>query len=99
MNTIEDAYISASTAKARGWTDSLIAELLGEPDAKADNPYSRWTQMSLYSLDRVQESEKDQRWIDRQKKRKHPRHILDSMHVYTVDGYLKSDSEFRCTTY
>jgi hypothetical protein len=87
MNAIEEAYISASTAKARGWTDSLIAELLGPPDAKADNPYSRWTQMSLYSLDRVQESEKDPRWIDCQKKRKHYRPVLDSMHVYTADGY------------
>jgi hypothetical protein len=54
------------TLVARGWTDALIAEFLGEPDAFATNPHYRTgPKMRLYDLSRVLEAEKREDFIAR----------------------------------
>jgi hypothetical protein len=89
MNTLNEAlYISRATVRSRGWTDTLITEILGECDVEADNPHSRWTRMHLYRLDRVEAAEQNERWIQYQCKRTRPRRLTESVHVYTAEGVL-----------
>ena len=47
--------VTLSTVKKRGWTDAMVREVLGDPDATAPNPHYRsvGAPMRLYYLDRV----------------------------------------------
>lgn len=47
--------VTLSTVKSRGWTEAMVREVLGEPDATAPNPHYRsaGAPMRLYYLDRV----------------------------------------------
>ena len=50
--------ITLSTLKQRGWTEAMIRDVLGNPDALAPNPhYSKGAPMKLYTLQRVVEAE------------------------------------------
>ena len=51
--------VTLSTVKQRGWTEAMVREVLGEPDATAPNPHYRsaGAPMRLYYLDRVVEAE------------------------------------------
>ena len=50
--------ITLSTLKQRGWTEAMIRDVLGDPDALAPNPhYSKGAPMKLYTLQRVVEVE------------------------------------------
>jgi hypothetical protein len=61
--TRADTYITKSTIKGRGWTDSLIAQFLKNPDKEAPNPhYEAGPPMRLYSLARVQRVEATERF-------------------------------------
>ena len=62
MNTQPDAkqeYITPTGLQGkRGWTDTMIRNLLGEPDRTARNPhYKSAPPMKLYLLDRVIDAE------------------------------------------
>jgi hypothetical protein len=51
---IDKKYISKAGLKARGWTDSMIRRLLGDPDLTVRNPYYRKApEMKLYLIERV----------------------------------------------
>ena len=57
--------------KKRGWTEQLIASLLGEPDDIKPNPHYRsGPAMKLYSSERVEEAEKSPEFIAAQEGRK-----------------------------
>jgi hypothetical protein len=44
--------------------------------------------MHLYSLERVEAAEADERWIAYQQQRKHSKQRPEAMHVYTAAGRL-----------
>lgn len=51
--------LTKTGVKARGWTDKMIRELLGEPDERRPNPrYSGRADYLLYLLERVEEAER-----------------------------------------
>lgn len=48
---------------ARGWTDALVKQFLGEPDATKPNPhYRKAAPMRLYALARVEQAESREEW-------------------------------------
>lgn len=52
-------YVTKSTIKARGWTDGMVSEFLGDPDLERPNPhYSCAAPMRRYDLARVERVEK-----------------------------------------
>ena len=49
---------ATGVTKGRGWTDTMVRDLLGEPDKTAPNPYYYGAAaMRLYDLDRVLQAE------------------------------------------
>ncbi len=47
-------YMSKSSLKSRGWTDSAIAVLLGECDRRPKNPFcDTWRRPELFDSERV----------------------------------------------
>lgn len=59
-------HVGPGTLRERGWSDSMIRDFLGEPDAWARNPYYRKAPpMRLYALDRVEAVECTPKWIER----------------------------------
>lgn len=57
-------YISLSTLKERGWTDSIIKKMGLEPDKLVRNPHYRSASpMKLYALKRIEELEKSEQFI------------------------------------
>jgi hypothetical protein len=61
------AHLSVAGLKARGWTDALIRDLLGEPDLLVDNPhYRRAAPMRLYAVARVEAVEASPAWQETQ---------------------------------
>lgn len=59
------ALISASDLKRqRGWTEGLLARLLGAPDALAPNPHGYRPPMRFFAADRVLEAERDEAFQD-----------------------------------
>jgi hypothetical protein len=64
-------HISARGLKERGWSDRLIADLLGDPDKTARNPrYRSAASMRLWLFDRVVVAEADTRFQDYQETRR-----------------------------
>jgi len=64
MSTFVSEYLSLSAVKARGWTDKLIKDFLGEPDKTAVNSHNRsGPPVKLYLISRVEESEASGEWI------------------------------------
>jgi hypothetical protein len=50
--------IGAAGLKQRGWTESMIRDLLGDPDLRADNPhYKSAAPMRLWRLQRAEAAE------------------------------------------
>ncbi len=63
--TTTPAHLSIAGLKARGWTDALIRQLLGEPDVCVPNPYYRSAApMRLYAVARVDAVEASPAWQD-----------------------------------
>jgi hypothetical protein len=59
-------YLTLSNLKERGWTRTLIRDLLGQEDATRPNPYYRTAPpVRLYLLDRVQSAEQSEQWTER----------------------------------
>ena len=57
--------ITPTGLKARGWTESMIKQYLGEPDELKPNPYYKSAApMRLYNLKRVEKVEKSKKFIE-----------------------------------
>lgn len=57
-------HITPSGLKARGWTDRMIKQFLGDPDELKTNPYYKSAApMRLYSMKRVEKVEKSKAFI------------------------------------
>lgn len=73
----EEKFITTSTLKSRGWTDSKIKNILGDPDKTAPNPhYKKGSPMKLYKLSRVEGEESKKDWINWFEKSKNGRRNL-----------------------
>jgi hypothetical protein len=54
-------HLSAAGLRARGWTAGMIRRLLGEPDLRRANPFSRTAPPTrLYSVERVEAAERSE---------------------------------------
>lgn len=61
-----EPYLTMAGLRERGWTDAMIREYLGEPDATRPNPrYSRAAPMKLYLTERVEAAEATPEWAER----------------------------------
>ena len=68
---IEKFISTNSILKREGWIRSLIRQLLGEPDRIGRNPYfPNGGPAQLHLWDKMIEAEKDERWLEFQRKRK-----------------------------
>ena len=66
LTEIEPEYVCLSKLKLRGWTDTLIRVLLGEPDQLKTNPHYRTgPKMRLYKLDRIIIAESTDAFLNR----------------------------------
>lgn len=64
-----EQYITLSTVKDRGWTETMLKKLSVQPDKFATNPYYKnASQMKLYSLARIKEIENTQQFNELYKK-------------------------------
>lgn len=71
---IERGGYSPNALHERGWTDAMIAEVLGWPDHEVENPYySGSNMMRLYAIERVRRAEVKEAFAALQAKRKRPR--------------------------
>ena len=62
----DEPTLSASGVKARGWTDAMIRDLLGEPDATARNRHGASSpRVRLYRLARVEQAESSDGFAER----------------------------------
>ena len=60
------AYLTMADLRERGWTDAMIGEYLGEPDATRPNPrYWNAAPMKLYLPERVEAAEANPEWPER----------------------------------
>lgn len=67
-------YLTKTAVIERGWTNSAIVKFLGEPDKTSPNPYSRQKlSVKLFDLNRVEEVEQSQLFIEWQEKSKNRR--------------------------
>jgi hypothetical protein len=61
-----EPYLTMAVLRERGWTDAMIREYLGEPDATRPNPrYSSAAPMKLYLTERAQAAEASPGWAER----------------------------------
>lgn len=61
----KESMLCLRQLKDRGWTDTLIDNLLGQPDKLQRNPHDRrWAKMKLYVLDRVQDAENTDEFLE-----------------------------------
>jgi hypothetical protein len=83
-------HLSVSALKERGWTDTMVKRLLGEPDKTAKNPhYSSAPRTRLYALDRIQQVEADPEWRDKIAARREVRRAKDAARCEEWDRYQK----------
>jgi hypothetical protein len=65
----KNKFVIKSTLVKRGWTESLIAKFLPEPDSLQPNPhYKAGPPMRLYDLKRVEKIEKSKRFVTAKQK-------------------------------
>jgi hypothetical protein len=70
VEPIDLEKLSGADIKRRGWTDAMIAQLLGDPDERQPNPHYPDTgaPMRLYLRRRVEQAEatpKFEQWLNR----------------------------------
>ena len=59
-------HLTMAGLRERGWTDAMVREYLGEPDATRPNPrYWRAAPMKLYLTERAEASEASPEWAER----------------------------------
>jgi hypothetical protein len=62
------AGLTTASLRERGWTDAMIREYLGEPDATRPNPrYSSAAPMKLYLAERAEAAEASAEWVERER--------------------------------
>ena len=67
MSTLSNDYFKKTQLKDRGWTESLIKCLLGEPDKILKNrTYGGSAMLKYYQKERVLKAEQTQAYIDYQ---------------------------------
>jgi hypothetical protein len=63
---VTETYLTMTGLRERGWTDAMIREYLGEPDATRPNPrYSSAAPMKLYLAERAEVTEASLEWVER----------------------------------
>ncbi len=63
---IPEGYLTMSGLRERGWTDAMIRDYLGDPDATRPNPrYWSAAPMKLYLADRAEAAEATPEWAAR----------------------------------
>jgi hypothetical protein len=63
---VSETYLTMAGLRERGWTDAMVREYLGEPDATRPNPrYWRAAPMKLYLTERAEASEASPEWAER----------------------------------
>ena len=61
-----ETYLTVAGLRGRGWTDAMIREYLGEPDATRPNPrYWSAAPMKLYLTERAEAAEASPEWAER----------------------------------
>jgi hypothetical protein len=64
--TVSEIYLTMGGLRERGWTDAMIREYLGEPDATRPNPrYGSAAPMKLYLAERAEAAEARRGWTER----------------------------------
>ena len=64
--TVIKTHLTVTGLRGRGWTDAMIIEYLGEPDATRPNPrYSSAAPMKLYLVERAEAAEASPDWAER----------------------------------
>jgi hypothetical protein len=63
---VTETYLTMASLRERGWTDAMIREYLGEPDATRPNPrYWSAAPMKLYLAERAEAAEASLEWVER----------------------------------
>ena len=63
-----ETCLTTASLRERGWTDAMIREYLGEPDATRPNPrYSSAAPMKLYLAERAEAAEASAEWAERER--------------------------------
>lgn len=63
---VPEGYLTMSGLRERGWTDAMIRDYLGDPDATRPNPrYWSAAPMKLYLADRTATAEASPEWAQR----------------------------------
>jgi hypothetical protein len=63
---VTETYLTMAGLRERGWTDAMIREYLGEPDATRPNPrYWSAAPMKLYLAERAEAAEASLEWVER----------------------------------
>jgi hypothetical protein len=63
---VPEGYLTMSGLRERGWTDAMIREYLGDPDATRPNPrYWSAAPMKLYLAERAEAAEASPEWAAR----------------------------------
>jgi hypothetical protein len=63
---VTETYLTMTGLRERGWTDAMIREYLGEPDATRPNPrYSSAAPMKLYLAERAEVTKASPEWVER----------------------------------
>jgi hypothetical protein len=71
---VERGGYSRNALIERGWTGTMIDEVLGWPDVETTNPYyPMGSPMKLYGLERVRRAETKAAFVALQAKRRRPR--------------------------
>jgi hypothetical protein len=61
-----ETYLTMADLRERGWTDAMIRDHLGEPDATRPNPrYRSGAPMKLYQPARAESAEAAAEWVER----------------------------------
>jgi hypothetical protein len=63
---VAETWLTMAGLRERGWTDAMIRDYLGEPDAKRPNPrYRTAAPMKLYLAERADAAEASPEWVER----------------------------------
>jgi hypothetical protein len=63
---VTETFLTMPGLRERGWTDAMIREYLGEPDATQPNPrYASAAPMKLYRAERAEVAEASPGWAER----------------------------------
>jgi hypothetical protein len=65
---VTETCLTTASLRERGWTDAMIRDYLGEPDATRPNPrYSSAAPMKLYLAERAEAAEASPDWTERKR--------------------------------